>query len=69
DASGMNAPSLIDAGFAPFGPLPAPPPPAAVWVLLLGAALVLPLGGAWMLAMAARGGAGGTAGGRPLAGA
>jgi hypothetical protein len=70
DTSGMNAPSLIDAGFQPFGPLPAPAsPPPAVWVLLLATALGLPLGGAWLVSVAARGGGGGMGRGRPLAGA
>lgn len=62
DASGAGAPSARDAGFAPFGPLPTPAP-APIWVLLLGVALVLPLGAAWLLVTASR------SGGRPLAGA
>ena len=63
DASGAGAPSVRDAGFAPFGPTPAPAAPAPVWVLLLAAVVVLPLGAAWLLATAAR------FGGRPLSGA
>lgn len=62
DASGAGAPSLRDAGLAPFGPLPAPPSP--IWVLLVAGALLIPLGGAALVAGAVRGG-----GGRPLAGA
>ncbi|HET6380863.1 MAG TPA: DUF2330 domain-containing protein [candidate division Zixibacteria bacterium] len=71
DTSGRDAPSLIDAGFRPFGPLPAPAsPPAAVWVLLVVMAIGLPLGGAWLVSLSARGGlGGGMGGGRPLAGA
>jgi uncharacterized protein DUF2330 len=63
DVSGRGVPSLQDAGFAPFGPLPAPPSTTAVWILLLAAVLALPLGGAWLLTAAVRGG-----GPRPLAG-
>ncbi|HEX6655164.1 MAG TPA: DUF2330 domain-containing protein, partial [Candidatus Limnocylindria bacterium] len=66
DASGKGMPSLRDAGFAPFGPLPAPPPSTLIWVLLLGVALTLPLGAVALITVAAR--AGGR-GGRPLAGA
>lgn len=62
DASGAGQPSVKDAGLAPFGPLPAPPSP--IWALLVAAVLVVPLGGAWLLAGALRNG-----GGRPLAGA
>jgi hypothetical protein len=62
DASGAGQPSLRDAGLAPFGPLPAPPSP--LWILLVAAVLVVPVGGAWLVAGAARHG-----GGRPLAGA
>ena len=65
DASGMGAPSLEDAGFAPFGPLPVPPSSTMIWVLLLGLALTLPLAATWMVAVLARSGPGG----RPLAGA
>jgi hypothetical protein len=62
DASGAGQPSLKDAGLAPFGPLPAPP--SLLWVLLVAAVLIVPLGGAWLVAGALRNG-----GGRPLAGA
>ncbi len=54
DASGMGAPSLQDAGFAPFGPAPVPPNSTMVWVVLLGLALSLPLAAAWLIT---RGGA------------
>jgi hypothetical protein len=63
DASGAGKPSLRDAGFAPFGPLPAPPTWTALWVILLAVSLLVPVGGAWLVAVAAR-----NAGGRPLAG-
>jgi hypothetical protein len=62
DASGAGKPSLRDAGFAPFGPLPAPPSWTPLWVMLLAGVLLVPIGGAWLLASAVRGG------GRPLAG-
>jgi hypothetical protein len=62
DASGAGKPSLRDAGFAPFGPLPAPQSWTPLWVVLLAVALAVPLGGGWLLAVAARNG-----GGRPLA--
>jgi hypothetical protein len=65
DASGKGAPSLRDAGFAPFGPSPVPPSSTPVWILLLGLALTVPLGATWMIATVARSGSGG----RPLAGA
>ena len=65
DASGMGAPSLQDAGFAPFGPAPVPPNSTMVWVVLLGLALSLPLAAAWLITVVARSGPGG----RPLAGA
>ena len=65
DASGMGAPSLQDAGFAPFGPAPVPPNSSMVWVILLGLALSLPLAAAWLITVVARSGPGG----RPLAGA
>jgi hypothetical protein len=65
DVSGKGAPSLRDAGFAPFGPLPVPPSSTAIWVLLLGLAFTLPLGAAAMIAVISRSGSGG----RPLAGA
>ena len=65
DASGMGAPSLQDAGFAPFGPAPVPPNSTMVWVILLGLALSLPLAAAWLITVVARSGPGG----RPLAGA
>ena len=65
DASGQGAPSLRDAGFAPFGPMPVPPSSTTIWVLLLGLALTLPLAATWMIAVLARSGTGG----RPLAGA
>ena len=64
DASGAGRPSPRDAGFAPFGPLPAPPSPSPIWTLLIAGALLVPLGGAALVAGAARSG-----GGRPLAGA
>jgi hypothetical protein len=64
DASGAGQPSLRDAGLAPFGPVPAPPSPSPLWALLVAAVLLVPLGGAWLVAGAARKG-----GGRPLAGA
>jgi Uncharacterized protein conserved in bacteria (DUF2330) len=65
DASGNGAPSLRDAGFAPFGPAPVPPNSTMVWVVLLGLALSLPLAAAWLITVVARSGPGG----RPLAGA
>ena len=65
DASGKGAPSLRDAGFAPFGPLPVPPSSTMIWVLLLGLALTLPLAATWLISVLARSGPGG----RPLAGA
>jgi Uncharacterized protein conserved in bacteria (DUF2330) len=64
DASGAGKPSLRDAGFAPFGPLPAPPSWTLMWVTLLAISLAVPLGGAWLVVATTRG-----AGGRPLAGA
>jgi hypothetical protein len=63
DATGAGRPSLRDAGFAPFGPLPAPPSWTPLWLMLLAVSLLIPIGGAWLLASAARNG-----GGRPLAG-
>jgi len=63
DASGAGKPSLRDAGFAPFGPLPAPPSPSALWLMLVAVSLLIPLGGAWLVAVAARSGRG-----RPLVG-
>jgi hypothetical protein len=63
DASGAGKPSLRDAGFAPFGPLPAPPSWTLMWVTLLAISLAVPLGGAWLVVAATRG-----AGGRPFAG-
>jgi hypothetical protein len=65
DVSGKGAPSLRDAGFTPFGPLPVPPSSTTIWVLLLGLALTLPLVAVAMIAMLSRSGSGG----RPLAGA
>jgi hypothetical protein len=65
DASGLGAPSLRDAGFAPFGPAPVPPNSTMVWVILLGLALSLPPAAAWLITVVARSGSGG----RPLAGA
>jgi hypothetical protein len=65
DVSGQGAPSLRDAGFTPFGPLPVPPSSTTIWVLLLGLALTLPLVAVAMIAMLSRSGSGG----RPLAGA
>jgi hypothetical protein len=64
DVSGRGTPSLRDAGFSPFGPLPAPPTTTAIWILLLASLLALPLGGVWLLTAVSRGG-----GPRPLAGA
>jgi hypothetical protein len=64
DASGKGAPSLQDAGFAPFGPAPVPPNSTMIWVVLLGLALSLPLAAAWLITVVARSGPGG----RPLAG-
>jgi hypothetical protein len=63
DASGAGQPSLRDAGFAPFGPLPAPPSWTLLWVMVLAVSLAVPLGGGWLLVNATRNG-----GGRPLAG-
>ena len=63
DVSGAGQPSLRDAGFAPFGPLPAPPSATPLWIMLLAIALAVPLGGAWLVASAAR-----NSGGRRLAG-
>lgn len=62
DASGAGMPSPRDAGFAPYGPLPAPSP-WGLWIALLAMALMVPLVAASLLAVAARGG------GRPMAGA
>jgi hypothetical protein len=56
DVSGAGRPSLRDAGFAPFGPLPAPPSGTLVWIVLLATALAVPLGGAWLVAVALRNG-------------
>jgi len=42
DASGAGRPSVVDAGFAPIGPTPAPRSPVAIY-LLLGAAAVVSL--------------------------
>ncbi|HET7521009.1 MAG TPA: DUF2330 domain-containing protein [Candidatus Limnocylindria bacterium] len=55
DASGLGQPSLQDAGFAPFGPAPAPVSQTLVWVLLVAFTLMLPLGGVALVAYAARG--------------
>jgi len=62
DASGAGKPSMRDAGFAPFGPLPAPQSWTLLWVVLLVVTLAVPVGGGWLLAVAVRNG-----GGRPLA--
>jgi hypothetical protein len=62
DASGAGKPSLRDAGFAPFGPVPAPQTWTLLWVVLLVVSLAVPVGGGWLLAVAMRNG-----GGRPLA--
>jgi hypothetical protein len=62
DASGAGKPSMRDAGFAPFGPLPAPQTWTLLWVVLLAVSLAIPVGGGWLLAVAMRSG-----GGRPLA--
>ena len=64
DASGAGAPSAEDAGFSPFGPM-APPPARVAWALVLALLLTVPLGGAWLAAIAIRR----AGGGRPLAGA
>jgi Uncharacterized protein conserved in bacteria (DUF2330) len=64
DVSGNGTPSLVDAGFKPFGPLPAPPATTGIWILLLATVLALPVGGVLLLTAAARGGGGP----RPLAG-
>ena len=40
DASGAGAPSPIDAGFAPFGPDPAPRAPVALYLLMAGLIVV-----------------------------
>jgi hypothetical protein len=64
DASGAGAPSMRDAGFAPFGPLPAPPSSTPLWVMLLAVSFAIPLVGAWLLASGSRN----DSGGRPLAG-
>jgi hypothetical protein len=61
DASGAGKPSVIDAGYAPFRPNPAPRAPVALY-LLLSAAMVVAVPVA-----AAR--VGKVGGGRPLAGA
>jgi len=58
DASGRGQPSMRDAGFAPFGPTPAPPPASLVWVLLVAVTLCLPLGAVALIGAAARGGHG-----------
>lgn len=64
DASGAGQPSLRDAGFAPFGPLPAPPNLTPLWAMLLAVSLLIPIVGACLVVVAVRHG-----GGRPLAGA
>ncbi len=63
DVSAAGQPSARDAGFAPFGPLPAPPTRTPLWALILAVALIVPLGGAWLVVAATRGGTG-----RPLVG-
>ena len=55
DASGAGHPSLRDAGFAPFGPLPAPSSLIPLWAMLLAVVLLIPMGGALLVAVAARG--------------
>jgi hypothetical protein len=65
DASGSGVPSLRDAGLAPFGPLPSPPPRSEVWLALLAVAIVIPVAGLALLGLVARL----AKGGRPLAGA
>jgi hypothetical protein len=63
DASGAGNPSPVDAGFAPFGPAPAPRPPMALYLALAALLVVaLPIG----LERATRAAA---AGRSPLAGA
>ena len=62
----MGAPSLQDAGFAPFGPAPVPPNSTMVWVILLGLALSLPLAAAWLITVVARSGPRRTAAGRGM---
>jgi len=45
DASGARNPSPVDAGFAPFGPTPAPRPPMALYLALAALLVVaLPIG-------------------------
>jgi len=62
-STGGTARALRDAGLAPFGPLPAPPARTPLWAMLLAVALIVPLGGAWLVVAATRGGRG-----RPLVG-
>jgi hypothetical protein len=64
DASGQGQPSLRDAGFSPFGPVPAPPPASLVWLALVAVAMCLPLGAVALITVGARG-----SGGRPVASA
>jgi len=61
DASGAGKPSMIDAGYAPFRPNPAPGAPVALYLLLAAATVV-----AVPVAASRMGKAGG---GRPLVGA
>ena len=63
DASGAGRPSARDAGFAPFGPTPAPPTGLPLSVVLLSGVALLLMATGWMAAVARRGS------GRPLAGA
>ena len=49
-----GVPSLVDAGFAPYGPRPAPWNDPRVW-LLLTLALSLPILAAWVLVTLVRG--------------
>jgi hypothetical protein len=65
DASGAGRPSPRDAGFVPFGPLPAAAPGFGAWLGLAAMVVLLPLAAAVLLiGVAVRSGGGG----RPLAG-
>jgi hypothetical protein len=71
DASGANAPSPIDAGYAPFRPNPAPRAPIALYLLLAAVAIIVVPLAIERAARAAAGGMGGpgTPGGPSAAGA
>jgi hypothetical protein len=62
DASGAGRPSAVDAGFAPFGPDPAPRAPVALYLVLASAVIVA-------VPLALQRGRGRMPGGPPLAGA